>query len=594
MRFSTETLSVVFACQRLKMRRIDLGVILMAIAIAFGSQHQLEAQTQVNAQALTNYSHNINNPGPISPFFTQATDANKILRIFDPAAGLSGDLVSGAGNSTNVSGTVTIVGSSNAITNFRDGNGLPRGVTLTYDLSFTISTSDGLLVTAGGNTGNGLAPGALPFDVFNPGESIDFSAATVSNISFTGAPTDPGVTFTPGTVSGVGLSQFRSSNFGEASNGATLSNGTDTVGFGVSMGSIASQVAMNNGFTAAPRFPAMMMDTPITLTMDSGTFNLKGFELTTFLDYEFTSPTAGANVALTVFNHNIGDGSMPDSFFVTQATDADNGTVYNFVPTNGLAGSIVAGSADTTTVSGTIQIVGNATAAANFLDGNNLPEGVTLSYDLSFTINSPDGQLGTAAGNTGDGLGVGATQYEVIDNGEQVIFSPATISNIAFSGTPVDGSGFTPGTVSDVVLVNFRSNNFGEATTGAVLSSGSDSVGFGLATGTLGSNVAINNSFAAATRFPAFSMSNQLTLASDSGSFNLKGFELATIFTYETGSVLKGDVDGNGVVDFFDIQPFINILTSGGFQPQADVDQDGDVDFFDIQPFISLLTNLAA
>ena len=574
MKFSVASLSVVFA----------------SIAIAFGSQHQLNAQTQVTAQAATNYSHNID-PGPFSPFFTEATDSNGTLVNFGPATGLSGDLASGAGNSTNVSGTITVVGSSNAITNFRDGNGLPKGVTLTYDVSFTVSTSDGLLVTAGGNTGNGLAPGALPFDVFDPGESIEFSAATVSNVSFTGAPTDPGVTFTPGTVAGVGLSQFRSNNFAEASNGATLSKGTETVGFGVSMGNIASQVAMNNGFTAAASFPAMMMDAPITLTMDTGTFNLKGFELRTFLDYEFTSPTAGANVALTNFNHNIGDGSMPESFFVTQATDANNGTVYNFIPASGLAGSIVAGSADTTTVSGTVQIVGNATAAANFSNGNNLPEGVTLSYDLSFTISSPDGQLATAAGNTGNGLGVGLTQYEAIDNGEQVIFSPATISNIAFSGTPVDGSDFTPGTVSDVVLTNFRSNNFPEATAGAVLSSGSDSVGFGLATGTLGSNIAINNSFAAATRFPAFSLSNPLTLTSDSGSFNLKGFELATIFTFDTGSVLKGDLDLDGDVDFFDIQPFIDVLSTGGDQPEADCNCDGSVDFFDIQFFIDILAS---
>ena len=58
--------------------------------------------------------------------------------------------------------------------------------------------------------------------------------------------------------------------------------------------------------------------------------------------------------------------------------------------------------------------------------------------------------------------------------------------------------------------------------------------------------------------------------------------------TVETG-VLKGDVNSDGVVDFFDIQPFIDVLSAGGNQAEADADCDGDVDFFDIQPFIDIL-----
>ena len=139
------------------MRRIFFGAVLMAII--FGA-HQLEAQTQQQAQVVTNLSHNIGN-APVSPFFTQATGSDGTVYNFAPAGGLEGSIVSGASNTTTVSGTLTIVGSSNAITNFNDGNRLPRGITLTYDLSFTVSTNDGLLVTANGNTGNGLGPGQL-------------------------------------------------------------------------------------------------------------------------------------------------------------------------------------------------------------------------------------------------------------------------------------------------------------------------------------------------------------------------------------------------------------------------------------------------
>ena len=57
-------------------------------------------------------------------------------------------------------------------------------------------------------------------------------------------------------------------------------------------------------------------------------------------------------------------------------------------------------------------------------------------------------------------------------------------------------------------------------------------------------------------------------------------------------SVLLGDVDLNGVVDFFDIQPFIDVLlTENAFQAEADCNEDGVVDFFDIQSFITLLLN---
>ena len=51
-----------------------------------------------------------------------------------------------------------------------------------------------------------------------------------------------------------------------------------------------------------------------------------------------------------------------------------------------------------------------------------------------------------------------------------------------------------------------------------------------------------------------------------------------------------GDVNTDGTVDFFDIQPFIDVLSTGGMQCEADIDEDGDVTFFDIQPFINILS----
>ena len=52
---------------------------------------------------------------------------------------------------------------------------------------------------------------------------------------------------------------------------------------------------------------------------------------------------------------------------------------------------------------------------------------------------------------------------------------------------------------------------------------------------------------------------------------------------------LLGDVSLDGVVDFFDIQPFIDVLLGDAYLTEADIDQNAVVDFFDIQPFIDIL-----
>ena len=56
-------------------------------------------------------------------------------------------------------------------------------------------------------------------------------------------------------------------------------------------------------------------------------------------------------------------------------------------------------------------------------------------------------------------------------------------------------------------------------------------------------------------------------------------------------NALKGDVDLDGAVTFFDIQPFIDVLANSNFQAEADCNCDGVVNFFDIQPFIDILAN---
>ena len=56
-------------------------------------------------------------------------------------------------------------------------------------------------------------------------------------------------------------------------------------------------------------------------------------------------------------------------------------------------------------------------------------------------------------------------------------------------------------------------------------------------------------------------------------------------------TILLGDCNLDGVVNFLDIAPFISILSAGDYLEQADVDQNGTVDFLDISPFINLLSS---
>lgn len=73
------------------------------------------------------------------------------------------------------------------------------------------------------------------------------------------------------------------------------------------------------------------------------------------------------------------------------------------------------------------------------------------------------------------------------------------------------------------------------------------------------------------------------------GSVVARSYDLQFSLTDPGGTVVKGDLDLNGTVDFLDINPFIVVLAAGGTQPEGDCNCDGFVDFLDISPFIQIL-----
>lgn len=56
------------------------------------------------------------------------------------------------------------------------------------------------------------------------------------------------------------------------------------------------------------------------------------------------------------------------------------------------------------------------------------------------------------------------------------------------------------------------------------------------------------------------------------------------------GSLLLGDVNLDGQVNALDIDPFVTLLTEGGFQGEADINSDSLVNALDIDPFVGILT----
>ena len=61
-------------------------------------------------------------------------------------------------------------------------------------------------------------------------------------------------------------------------------------------------------------------------------------------------------------------------------------------------------------------------------------------------------------------------------------------------------------------------------------------------------------------------------------------------YTVTGATILLGDVNRDGAVNFSDISPFISALSTGELQAEADIDENGVVDFLDISPFIAILS----
>lgn len=235
---------------------------------------------------VTSHNHISANSNPIaaastiteSPFFAGAPASN----------GLSGDLgfnnnpvTTGPATSSTATlgGTFTLVGNATAAPGFNDGNGLPTGITATYDISFDLSTTTNALLSAAVSEANGL--GAGNGDAFfaptngNFSGNLEFGAATISNVSFTGTSADPLYVFSNGSVDSIDLLGLSSASF-TGTNDAILTDaaGNTVVDFATSAtpGQVLIDATNNNLFTGQELGDAVFAVT-------NGGAHLRGFTL---------------------------------------------------------------------------------------------------------------------------------------------------------------------------------------------------------------------------------------------------------------------------------------------------------------------------
>jgi len=190
----------------------------------------------------------------ISAFFTLNSDGT-LPFIADGGWAPKNPAKAGEITSTTPTKTYNLVGTSTAPDWAGSGNGVPTGITLSFNVEFTISALPaGSYLTNPGPSGSTLGRGIGITQVLGGNDDIDkpdgiaVSAATISNVSWTGTLTDPNFLFTPGGVSNFGTRVFRSNNFDETVAGMLLTQGADTIGFGQVTGTLASNLVANNNF----------------------------------------------------------------------------------------------------------------------------------------------------------------------------------------------------------------------------------------------------------------------------------------------------------------------------------------------------------
>jgi hypothetical protein len=263
--------------------KVRLTLVVISIVIACTAS----AAKAVTSVKKINLLHNQSS----SPFFTKNAIGGDFTQFIATEATFTpvGTVQAGQVTSLVSNGSFSITGNSTSAGGWTDGNGVPAGITLTFNTQFTIgmpaSTPAGYYLTNPGTSGNplgngiGIAQGAGNVSTIDSPnqtqpigaccESLVVSAMSVSAVSFSGSLAESGFGFVPGTVGNFGPYVIQSNDFVEAGETVGLVSetgppdplnlGRPTIGFGVPStdpseihrgeGIVASNVSMENSFS---------------------------------------------------------------------------------------------------------------------------------------------------------------------------------------------------------------------------------------------------------------------------------------------------------------------------------------------------------
>lgn len=282
----------------------------------------------------TNFFQNNGTPTASSPWFTSGVngtpaafttskDVNNSPYVKSIIFGPSASLQAGTGTTTTVNGSWSVTGNSTAddlAGPWMGGDGIPTGITVKFNTQITFSVgadspAGSVLTLSATNASNGLGITQTPNSggQLDPGESLNVSDVSISNLTFTGSVA--GYNFTNLNVGNIGAYAVRSANDGNVDGFDELTkvaglysvpadpSGKPTIGFGgatsgsAGEGVTASHVAISNGFDTNPgtngQSNQFFFTGPWTFKMLTGSIALKGIGYKYDVSYSISPVSTG-------------------------------------------------------------------------------------------------------------------------------------------------------------------------------------------------------------------------------------------------------------------------------------------------------------
>jgi hypothetical protein len=254
------------------------------------------------------------------PFFID--NYNDGTTTFTNPEGYTGTATPGVDGVTTVMGLGINVGGDG-------GNGLPMGVGISFDVSFTVQTTgpNGGVLTDNGSTGLGVDSAVASDNAtqLTAGEQLLFSNITITNVSFQ----DPLGLFQPGATAGnAKWTALRSNGHGTGDAATTSSDAAATQ----DVTTFNTATSIENNYGAGLISPGVGgLSGPLYLTTTTGNWPLKGIRYTVEVNYEPSPVPATRRTFLFPDSETT---PVYDGLTTHQITDDDTTITINAVGTS--------------------------------------------------------------------------------------------------------------------------------------------------------------------------------------------------------------------------------------------------------------------